>query len=138
MSDDAIRALFDKWERVWNEGQHGLISECVSDVHIRHDGAGTRRMTQEEYLQEVVTAKQNRPNTRVVVYDHTIAGDRAWFRFGLTWNDAISGMRRTRAGMALWRIEDGRMAESWLALLERDSRWPDGEGQKRWTRQRRP
>jgi hypothetical protein len=133
MSRETVRALFDNWERVWNDDQHGLIAECVADVHIRHDGAGTRQMTPQQYLAEIVTAKQNRPNTRVFVYDHKIGEDHAWFRFGLTWSDAVTGGPRSRAGLALWRIEQDRMAESWLSLLALGSTWPDVKSQKSWT-----
>jgi len=133
MTQESVRALFDIWERVWNEGQHSLIAECVADGYVRHDGAGTRRLTHKQYEEEIVAAKQFRPNTHVVVYEHNIVDDRAWFRFGLTWNDAITGAPRRRAGMQVFRIEHGRIAESWLALLGIDSTWPDAESQKSWT-----
>jgi hypothetical protein len=133
MSHETVSRLFDNWERVWNENRHDLIAQCVADVHVRHDGAGTRQMTPQQYVEEIVTAKQNRPNTHVVVYDHEIAEDRAWFRFGLTWHDAVTSESRTRAGMALWRIEQDRMAESWLALLALGSTWPDAKAQTSWT-----
>jgi hypothetical protein len=38
MSDEsAVRDLFDRWERVWHEGQYGPVSECVGPHYIRHD-----------------------------------------------------------------------------------------------------
>ncbi len=133
MSHESVRALFDIWERVWNDGRHDLIAECLADGYVRHDGTGTKRLTHKEYEEEIVAAKQYRPNTHVVVYAHDIAGDRAWFRFGLTWNDAVTGAVRSRAGMQCFRIEQGKVAESWLALLALGSTWPDSEVQKSWT-----
>jgi hypothetical protein len=37
-----LRDLFDRWERVWHEGQYDLISDCVQPNYIRHDEAGDR------------------------------------------------------------------------------------------------
>jgi hypothetical protein len=70
MSEESVvRDLFDRWKRVWHEGQYDLAAECVAQVYTRH------------------------------VYDHEIAGDRAWFRFTLMWTDASTGETRTRTGM---------------------------------------
>ena len=51
-------------------------------------------------------ARREWPNTRFVVYDHEIAGDRAWFRWTLMWTDPSTGETRTRAGMQLYRVPD--------------------------------
>jgi hypothetical protein len=38
MSDEtALRDLFDRWERVWHEGQYDLVSDCIAPNYIRHD-----------------------------------------------------------------------------------------------------
>lgn len=29
--------LFDRWERVWQEGRYDLISGCIGPNYIRHD-----------------------------------------------------------------------------------------------------
>jgi len=136
MSEESVRHLFDQWERVWHEGQHSLVAECVTPVYIRHDETGTRQVTPAEYALEIATAQRERPNTRFVVYEHEITTDRAWFLFTLMWNDASTGEKRTRAGMQLYRIEGGKLAETWLTLLGLGSAWPDVARQERWTSKR--
>ncbi len=42
--DTMLRELFDRWERVWHEGQYDLISECVPLNYIRHDEVGDRTL----------------------------------------------------------------------------------------------
>jgi hypothetical protein len=43
MSEESVvRDLFDRWERVWHEGQYDLIPGCVGPTYIRHDEAGDR------------------------------------------------------------------------------------------------
>jgi hypothetical protein len=37
-----LRDLFDRWERVWHEGQYDLVAQCVQPNYIRHDEAGDR------------------------------------------------------------------------------------------------
>ena len=134
--ESVVRNLFDRWEQVWHEGRYELVSECLAQVYIRHDESGTRRVTPEEYAAEVAAGRRERPNTRFIVYDHEIVGDRAWFRFTLTWNDRATGETRTRAGMQLYRVEESKLAETWLTLLKLGSAWPDATGQEHWTSKR--
>ncbi len=136
MSEQSVRNLFDRWERVWHRHAYELVEACLQPVYVRHEGAETRSVTPGEYAAELEAAHKARPNTRIVVYDHQITADRAWFRFNLVWNDPASGERRSRAGMQTYRIEEGRLAETWLSLLAPGSAWPDVGRQDRWTSQR--
>ena len=131
--DNALKDLFDRWERVWHEGEYALIPECMAQAYIRHDELGDRTVTPTDYAKEIASAHQARPNTRFVIYEHTFAGDRAWFRFTLKWSDAATGETQTRAGMQLYRVEAGKLAETWLTLLPLGSSWPDVNAQKHWT-----
>lgn len=134
MPDESVlKDLFDRWERVWHEGRFDLIPECMAQAYIRHDELGDRTVTPEAYAKEIAAAQQARPNTRFAVYGHTFAGDRAWFRFTLKWNDASTGEPRTRAGMQLYRVEAGKLAETWLTLLPLGSAWPDAVAKEHWT-----
>jgi hypothetical protein len=70
------------------------------------------------------------------MYDHEFAGDRAWFRWTRMWTDPSTGERRTQAGMQLYRVEGGKLAETWLSLHKLGSAWPDAAGQEHWTSKR--
>jgi len=137
MSEEPIvRDLFDRWERVWHDGRYDLVAECVAPVYTRHDESGTRRVTPEEYAAEIAAARRDRPNNRFIVYDHEIAGNRAWFRFTLMWTDPVTGEALTRAGMQVYRVDGGKLVETWLTLLKLGSAWPDATGQEHWTSKR--
>ena len=125
--------LFDRWERVWHQGEYDLIPGCIGQLYLRHDEAGDRTVTPESYAAEIATARTERPDTRFVVYEHTFAGNRAWLRFTLKWTHPGTGETRTRAGMQLYRIEAGKLAETWLTLLNVGSAWPDRFAQEHWT-----
>ncbi len=133
MTRTAVQELFDRWERVWHEDCHELVADCVAPVYVRHEEAGTRHVTPAEYAKELAAVKRDRPNTRITVYDHDILGDRAWFRFAMTWDDAGGGGQRSRAGFQLYRIDDGKLAETWVMFFGPGSSWPDTVGQERWT-----
>jgi hypothetical protein len=70
------------------------------------------------------------------VYDHAFQGTRAWFRFTLKWTDSSTGETRARAGMQVYRIEEGKFAETWLMFQSPGSAWPDAAGQDHWTSKR--
>lgn len=134
MSDEsAMSDLFNRWERVWHEGQYSFVPECVGPHYIRHDEAGDRTVTRDAYAAEIAKIRQERLDIRVVVYDHSFKGDRAWFRFAFKWTDPKTGEPRSRAGMQSYRIEAGKLVETWAALQPLGSAWPDAVAQEHWT-----
>jgi SnoaL-like domain len=130
---DMMRELFDRWERVWHEGQYDLIPVCVGSHYIRHDEQGDRTVPREAYAAELAGVHNDRPGIRVVVYDHSFTDDRAWFRFTFQWPDPKTGEKRSRAGMQSYRIEGGKLAETWIALQPLGSAWGDAVAQEHWT-----
>ena len=95
-------------------------------------------MTREAYAAELAAIHKERPGIRVVVYDHSFTDDRAWFRFSFVWPDPATGERRSRAGMQSYRIEGGKLAETWITLLPLATAWTDATAQERWTVKRLP
>ena len=84
-------------------------------------------------LEVIAAMREERPGIRVVVYDHSFAGDRAWFRFAFKRHDPKTGEPRSRAGMQSYRIEGGKLVETWLMLLPLGSAWSDAVAQEHWT-----
>lgn len=132
-NNSELTDLFDRWEQVWHDGQYDFIPGCIPPNYIRHDEAGDRTVTRDAYASEIAKTRQERPHLQFVVYDHTFLGDRAWFRFTLKWTDAKTGETHTRAGMQIYRIEDGKLAETWLQFQPLGSAWTDAVAQEHWT-----
>jgi SnoaL-like domain len=132
-NESMMRDLFDRWEQVWHEAQYDLIPTCVGKDYIRHDEKGDRTVTREAYAAEIAATRKERPGIRVVAYDHSFAGDRAWFRFAFKWPDPKTDEPRSRAGLQSYRIEDGKLAETWLILQPLGSAWTDAVAQEHWT-----
>src|SRR5262249_55235402 len=133
MVDETILCdLFDRWERVWHEGRFDLVPSCIGEQYIRHDESGDRTVARDDYAAEIAKVRQERPDIRVVVYDHSFKGDRAWFRFAFQWTDTKTGETRSRAGMQAYRVEGGELVETWLSLQPPGSAWT-GKAQEHWT-----
>lgn len=123
--------LFGQWEKVWHEKSYERVPDCVAEKYTRHDENGSRTVTREEYLAEMKGIHTQRPDIRVIVFDHDFGLDRAWFRFMFRWTDT-DGKVVTRAGMQVYRIGNGRIAETWIAMQPIGSTWA-GEPQVSWT-----
>ncbi len=134
LDESAMRDLFDRWERVWHQGQLNLVETCVAEHYIRHDENGDRTVSRDAYAKEIAQIQAERADIRVVVYDHTFEGDWAWLRFAFKWSDRKTGETYSRAGMQSYRIEGGKLAETWLAMMPLGSKWTDAIGQEHWTR----
>lgn len=133
MSQDSVMIdLFNRWEQVWNEGKFDLVQSCVADAYIRHDPKGDRTVTRDAYAAEVASIHKDRPDIRVIVYDHSFSGDRAWFRFAFKWTDSKTGEAQTQAGMQVYRVVDGKLAETWISFLPSGGVWTDVP-QAHWT-----
>ncbi|WP_454659143.1 oxidoreductase [Bosea beijingensis] len=133
LSLDLINELFDRWERVWNHGELDLVASCVAPRYLRHEDTGDRVVSPEEYVAEIEKLRQERPDLQIVAYDHAIQGDRAWYRVDFRWTDEVTGKAQTRASIQIWRIEDGKFAEAWIASLPIGSTWGDAVAQESWT-----
>jgi hypothetical protein len=53
VDEPVLSDLFDRWERVWHEGQFDLVPGCVGGHYIRHDESGDRTVTREAYAAEI-------------------------------------------------------------------------------------
>ncbi len=71
---ESTRDLFDRWERVWHEGQYDLIPSCVEPTYIRHDPKSDRTVTRDAYAAEIAKIRQERPDIRVVALRSLVRG----------------------------------------------------------------
>lgn len=130
-SPKLLQDLFNRWEKVWHEKSYELASDCVAENYTRNDESGSRTVTRDDYLIEMKGIHTQRPDIRVIVFDQDFGTDRAWFRFMFRWTD-VNGEIVTRAGMQVYRTENGRIAETWIAMQPIGSTWSD-EPQTSWT-----
>ena len=109
--------LFDRWEKVWRDGQYDLIPSCVADKYIRHDSKGDRIVTREEYENEIKETRKLLPDVRFIVYDNSFSKDQAWLRYTMTYTSPETNELTTAKGIQVYRIEEGKLAETWTVML---------------------
>jgi hypothetical protein len=80
-----LSQFFDPRLYLLHRFKHGTIDDLniafPGNVRFRVAQKGDRAVTREAYAAEIAQTRQERPNLRFVVYDHSFEGDRAWFRF---------------------------------------------------------
>ena len=126
-------ALFDRWEKVWEDGQYDLISSCVADKYIRHDNKGDRIVTRKEYAKEIKEIRNSLPDVRFIVYDNSFSKNQAWLRYTMTYTSPETNKVVTRKGIQVYRIENGKLAETWMTLLGPGTKWADSTARKCWS-----
>ncbi len=52
--------------------------------------------------------------------------------FSFQWPDPKTGEKQSRAGMQSYRIEDGKLVETWITMRPLGTSWTD-VAQERWT-----
>lgn len=124
-----IEALMDRWDiQVWREGRYELIPDCLNEQYIRHEQTGVRSgdrvVTREAYTDEIRRIRAL-PDVNFEVHERSIVGDRVWTRFTMTWTDGQTGEAQSRTGLQEYRIENGKLAETWVLLSPSESRWPE-------------
>jgi hypothetical protein len=126
--EDAMQELWNKWTKVWHEGRDDLLPECLAPVYTRHgssiQSAFTVAFSREEYGR-VLAAEREEFHLRFSIEDQAFIGDRMWFRATLYRTDPETGQQMTRAAIQVYRVEDGRLAETWVAYQDSGSAWPD-------------
>ena len=122
-----VRAIFDRWEEVWHHGKLELVSETVGPSYVRHEPQGTRTVTPEEYREEIAASRKKLPDIRFTMHDQATQGDKAWFRWTLNGTDAQTGKPVTEAGLQVYRVANGRLVETWWAVLslQSEATWGD-------------
>jgi ketosteroid isomerase-like protein len=115
--ETARQLLRDWWDRVWGEGDVAALDELITDPYIRHGVSGTEVLRRGDYKAKLVQYQRvlHRPVT--TVDDSAVAGDRIWIRATSRGLNLETGMPSVMTWIGVHRIEDGRLAESWLTAL---------------------
>ena len=123
MSIEEVREIMDRWFQVWNERRLDLVTETLGASYTRHEADGTRSVTAEQYRDEIAATQKRIPDVHFQVHDEAITDNTIWMRWTRTGTNAETGEMTTRAGLQIYRIADGRIVETWLAVS--DSDWDD-------------
>jgi steroid delta-isomerase-like uncharacterized protein len=120
-ADAANKHLVRRYiEEVVNEGETALLDELVADDHILHGPLGNH-CGLESIRRDLVDYRIAFPDLRLEIVDLVAEGDRVARRFVITGTHLgpyegldATGRRVCASGIAINRIGEGKIAETWL------------------------
>jgi hypothetical protein len=112
-------------EEVWHGGRLELVPELVAPRYVRHEAEGTYTVTPEAYADRIRALRDQFPDLRYEIHDAAAVGDRFWIRYTFRGGPDSTGPWPKRPGLQLYRLEEGRLAETWMLLGPGDSEWTD-------------
>lgn len=116
--------LFRVWtEEVWNAGLLDRATDCLGDTYTRHDPVGNRTVTREQYIDEIRSFRERFSDIHFTVEDISVTEDRIWNRHRMTATDSASGESVVASVLQLYRVEGGRLVETWAASAPEGHDW---------------
>ena len=106
-----IRTLMSWGIDVWEKGHLELVPELLAPEYIRHEGKGNRTVTPESYIKEIQAgrAKGWKFDANAISVD----GDLIWTRWTVHGKNE-DGSPATGKGIQIYRLENGKIAETWV------------------------
>jgi predicted SnoaL-like aldol condensation-catalyzing enzyme len=116
----AHKALLVRWtEEVWNQGRVELIPEMANELYVRHDPDRTWTVNHAENIERVRAARERfAPFGMLNVIDLMVGEGDLLFVMGHCVTSSEELRQKFGAVLQLYRFEDGRLAETWLALRQ--------------------
>lgn len=122
----AVRELCHRWvDEVWHRGKVDLVASCVAPMYTRHEPAGTRIVTPTSYGEEILARLARTPDLHFYYQNVVWTDTHAWLRFTTRYTDSDNHTAITRACFQVYRIEEGKLAETWVAWHDFGTVWPD-------------
>ncbi|GMU78791.1 MAG: hypothetical protein AMXMBFR46_15850 [Acidimicrobiia bacterium] len=115
--DDARALLRAWWERVWHEGDLDALDDLLTEPYTRHTSAGSETITREQYKAKLVQGQRLLYKPDTTVDDEVVAGDKIWTRATSKGINLDTGDVSTITWLTVHRVEDGRLAEAWIAAM---------------------
>lgn len=126
MQVEDARALLERyWQRIWHDRDVSAVDEYMTEPYVRHSVSGSRSLSLAQVKDELLRATELLSGAVTTVDDVAVSGDRLWARVTSAGVNVQTGERSVLTWLGLYRIEDGRFAESWSAALPGVD-WRDG------------
>jgi len=120
MSEENKAVVRRLYERVWNLGELDVLDEVVSGDFVGHRSDRADDLGPEALRQSVITLCEAFPDGKFTIEDMVGEGDRVAVRYtvrathkGRFRELAPTGNEIIVAGLALYRIAEGQIAERW-------------------------
>ena len=122
---DANKDLLRRLLELYNAGDLDGLDDLFSDDYVHHNNALALSLAQ--FKGGAIWLRAGMPDFHLDVEDMVAEGDRVAIRFvghgthaGSMYGEAPTGRSIAMHGQAIYRIQDGRVAEDWEAADEHD------------------
>ncbi len=102
----------------------------IADTYVRHEAGGTYTVTAGEYADRIRSLRERFTELRYAVHDTAVAGDRFWIRYTFRGGPDSTGPWPKRPGLQVYRLEDGKLAETWMLLMPEGMEWTDPDPER--------
>jgi hypothetical protein len=114
------KAVMRRWyDEMWSQKNTDLIPELAGPNYVRHEAGGTRTVSAEEYRAQTAAISADWAITDMR-YSLISEGDRV-VAIG-SWKVNGNQMDWVQA----FRVEKGKLVETWLSGIGLESKWDDG------------
>jgi predicted SnoaL-like aldol condensation-catalyzing enzyme len=120
--EEANKELMRRWyDEMWAKCNFALIPELAGPSYTRHDLRGTRVVTAEEYRDELLPVAAQ---WKISDFKYFLMAEGDYVTSIGTWkiNDAMQW-----DWVQTFRIEDGKLVETWLPAMATEGRWSPDE-----------
>jgi predicted ester cyclase len=116
--------LLHVWiDEVWHQGRLERVADCLGETYIRHDRGGNRVVTRNEYVEEIRAFRKSFPDVHFWLDDFAVSADGIWGRWRMTGTNAETGEKLNFSAFQSYRVQDGRLAETWMAAAPPGHDW---------------
>jgi hypothetical protein len=116
-SEQGRRLIEQYWQRVWHDRDLAAVEQFMTDPYTRHSASGTRVLSTGQLQEELSRAWELLHGAVTTVDDVAVSGDKVWARVTTTGVNLHTGERSLLTWLGIYRVENGRFAESWSASL---------------------
>ena len=118
---NANAVLVQRWlHEGWNQGSPDVVDQLISESWIGHDPARPGLSSRDELKQNIRSIRAAFPDLHFTIEDVLVDGNRValrWSSLGTHQAEFLgrhpTGHKVASGGIDIYRIEDGRIAETW-------------------------
>jgi ketosteroid isomerase-like protein len=105
------------WDDIWRDGNLAVVEELLTEPFTRHTSTGSETVSRAAYRGRLAEFQRVLSRVQTTIHDRTVDGDRVWTRALSKGINKETGERSVVTWLIVQRIEDGRIAEHWVATF---------------------
>jgi ketosteroid isomerase-like protein len=105
------------WDELWRDGNLTIVDEIFTDPLTRHTATGTEVVGLAAYRGRLSEFQRALSQVQTTIDDRVVDGDKVWTRATSKGINRETGERSIVTWLLVQRIEQGRIAEHWVATF---------------------